>query len=195
MDANVLPPDDSKPTRADAVRNRELLLETAQRLFKERGLENVSMTTIADEAGLGKGTLYRHFKNKAELAHGLLDQDMHDLQDRIFRRLQNQGDPVEDLRWFVAQVARFVDRNAGLLCVAASEGSGVLLDVPAHLWWRQTIRGLLLRARSLPDPDYVADTLYVMLDAQTIRFQERSLGYSIERILEGLDYNVCQLLG
>jgi AcrR family transcriptional regulator len=194
MDANILPPDDAKPTRADAVRNRELLLETAQRLFNERGLADVSMTTIADEAGLGKGTLYRHFKNKAELAHGLLDQDMHDLQGRVLRRLNNQGDPVKDLRWFIAQIARFVDRNSSLLCIAASEGSGVLLDVPAHLWWRQTIRGLLLRAGTLPDPDYVADMIYVMLDAQTIRFQRRKLGYDMDRILAGLDDSVRRLL-
>lgn len=189
-----MPPDDSRPTRADAVRNREHLLDTAQRLFNERGLDDVSMTTIAEEAGVGKGTLYRHFKNKAELAHSLLDQDMRDLQGRVFRRLNNQGDALEDLRWFMGQIVRFVDRNSALLCIAASEGSGVLLNAPAHLWWRQTIRGLLLRAKTLPDPDYTADLLYVMLDAQVIRFQRHVLGYDMERILAGLDDSVRRLL-
>ncbi len=187
-------PDNSKPARADALRNRELLLETAQRLFGECGLENVTMTAVADAAGVGKGTLYRHFKNKAELIYALLDQDMLDLQQHILRRLEQNGDPVEDLHWFLGQVARFVNRNSRLLCTVARERGIPLLNAPAHLWWRQTIRGLLLRAASLPDPDYTADLLYIMLDAQTIHFQQETLGYDMPRILAGLDQTLDDLL-
>jgi AcrR family transcriptional regulator len=194
MNANITPPGDSKPTRADALRNRELLLETAQRLFKEQGLEAVTMTAIAEAAGVGKGTLYRHFNNKAELAHAMLDQDMQDLQARLFRRLENQGDAVEDLRWFLVQIAHFVERNSALLCTVAGERGQTLLHAPAHLWWRQTIRGLLLRTGCAPDPDYAADVLYVMLDAQTIYFQKAHLGYDLPRILAGLDHTLSALL-
>jgi AcrR family transcriptional regulator len=98
----ILP--DPQPSRADAVKNRALLLETAQALFEEQGVDAVSMTAIADTAGVGKGTLYRHFKNKQELCNALLDEDMRSLQDRTLRRLGGGGDACEDLRWFLDQV-------------------------------------------------------------------------------------------
>lgn len=188
MNNNPILPDNSRPTRSDAVKNHSLLLETAQRLFDQEGLENVSMSAIAEAAGVGKGTLYRHFKNKSELAHVLLDQDMRDLQTRALRRLQGNGDPLKDLRWFLEQVVRFVDRNQALLCVAARENVSVL-NAPAHLWWRQTIRGLLLRVTPPPvaDIDYLADMLYVMVDVQTIRFQKQTHGYNLERLINGVD--------
>ena len=189
MDDNLILPDEPKPTRSDAVKNRALLLETAHRLFSERGIEAVSMSAIAEAAGVGKGTLYRHFDNKAELAHVLLDEDMHDLQTRSLRRMQQQGDPVETLRWFLEQVLRFVERNEGLLCVAAREGNESILSNPAHLWWLQTIRGLLARSSLSPaaDPEACANNLYIMIDIRAIQFQKHTLGYSSERILADLN--------
>jgi AcrR family transcriptional regulator len=186
MDNPLILPDDSRPTRSDAVKNHALLLETAQRLFAEQGLEAVSMSAIAEAAGVGKGTLYRHFKNKSDLAHELLDQDMRDLQMRALRRLRGHHAPLDDLAWFLEQVVRFVDRNEGLLCVAAGDLS--LLDTPAHLWWRQTIRGLLNRVQPplATDLDYITDMLYVMTDVRTLRFQKRALSYDANRIIDGL---------
>jgi AcrR family transcriptional regulator len=60
-------------TRADAVRNRELLLESAQRLFRERG-PKVSSLAITEGAGLGAGTLYRHFRDREELIAALSER-------------------------------------------------------------------------------------------------------------------------
>lgn len=194
MTNDLIFPGDSRPTRSDAVKNHALLLETAQRLFAEQGLENVSMSAIAEAAGVGKGTLYRHFKNKADLAYELLDQDQRDLQTHALRRFQNQGSPLDDLRWFLEQIVRFVDRNEALLCVAAGEGiSG--LNIPAHRWWRQSIRGLLQRIQPQPavDVDYLTDILYVMVDVRTLQFQKRALGYDTERIIDGL-HSVVSLL-
>ncbi|MFJ7217786.1 TetR/AcrR family transcriptional regulator [Amycolatopsis sp. NPDC098790] len=53
--------------RADAVRNRERIVTQAVRLFAERG-PDVPMCEIADAAGLGVGTLYRHFPDRRALA-------------------------------------------------------------------------------------------------------------------------------
>lgn len=187
MNNDLILPDDTRPTRADAVKNHALLLETAVRLFNEQGLENVSMSAIAEAAGVGKGTLYRHFKNKSDLAHALLDQDMLDLQTRALRRFQGSSDPLADLRWFLEQVVRFVDRNEALLCVAAVEAP--LLDNVAHLWWRQTIHGLLTRIQPRPEIDicYMTDVLYIMVDVRTIRFQKREHGYTADQIIAGLN--------
>ncbi|MGO4757141.1 helix-turn-helix domain-containing protein, partial [Streptomyces sp. 2MCAF27] len=49
--------------RADARRNRALVLSTAMRVFAEEGLE-VSLGRIAQRAGVGAGTVYRHFPTK-----------------------------------------------------------------------------------------------------------------------------------
>jgi hypothetical protein len=68
-----------------------------------------------------------------------------------------------------------------------------LLNAPAHLWWRQTIRALLARADSSFDLDYGADLLYIMLDAQTIRFQRQTLGYDQDKILDGLHATLALL--
>jgi AcrR family transcriptional regulator len=180
MDENLLLPDESRPVRSDAVKNHALLLETAQRLIAEQGLENISMSDIAEAAGVGKGTLYRNFRNKSDLAHTLLDEEQRDLQTRALRRFQNNGDPLEDLRWFLEQIITFVERNSPLLCVAAQEGVTAVLDAP---------RGLLLRIQPRPavDIDYLADMLYVMCEVHTIYFQKQTLGYDTTRILQNLN--------
>lgn len=178
------------PSRSDAVKNRALLLETARALFSEQGVEAVSMSAIAEAAGVGKGTLYRNFENKAELCHALLDQDMRELQERALLYMRQQFDARATLSWFLAEVARFVIRNSDLLMV----NPGLMLAHPAHLWWRQTIRGLLTRAGAQGDIDYLADILYVMLDVQVIRFQRAGSGYTPERIIDGLHQALALIL-
>lgn len=186
-DAPLILPGDSRPTRADAVKNREKLLATAAQLFERDGVDSVSMTQIAQAAGVGKGTLYRHFADKNAVCQALLDAEQRALQERTLRLSSSGQDACATLRWFVEAVARFVDRNDDLLYAGAEAGSVSLIAYPAHLWWRQTIRGLLLRIGIPGDVDYLADMLYVMLDVNTIRFQRRALRYDIERIIDGLN--------
>src|SRR3954462_6531104 len=57
--------------RADARRNREIVLRTAMRVFTEEGLE-VSLGRIAQRAGVGAGTVYRHFPSKEILIEAVL---------------------------------------------------------------------------------------------------------------------------
>jgi AcrR family transcriptional regulator len=185
---------DSKPTRADALQNRELLLETAQQLFDEQGVDEVTMAAIAQAAGVGKGTLYRHFENKGALCQALLDEDQRKLQERTLHHLRQHDDPLDNLRWFLLEVARFVEANQSLLCVHSGEGAALMLVHPAHLWWRQTIRELLTRLDIPGDHDYAADTLYLMVDVHTIYFQQTHLGYDFDRIRDGLIETLLKLI-
>lgn len=191
---NLVFQDDIRPTRADAVKNRELLLNTARQLFAEQGVQNVSMSAVAEAAGVGKGTLYRHFTDKSDLCHALLDQEQRELQERTLIRLNAVGDPVEALQWFLAEVAHFVEQYSALLCEGMGQMEAMGLGHPAHLWWRQTIRALLTQTGRSIDVDYVADMLYVMLDVHVVYFQRRVLGYAPTRIINGLLNLVTQLL-
>ncbi|MBI5929504.1 MAG: TetR/AcrR family transcriptional regulator [Chloroflexi bacterium] len=191
---NLILQEDVRPTRADAIKNRELLLKTAQQLFAEHGVENVSMSAIAEAAGVGKGTLYRHFTDKADLCHALLDQEQRELQERTLIRLSEGGDPVEALCWFLAEVAHFVDLNGSMLCVGMGQLEAMGLGHPAHLWWRQTIRALLVQIGRPIDVDYTSDILYVMLDVHVAYFQRKVMAYDSTRIVNGLITTVMQIL-
>ena len=60
--------------RADAARNRARVLAAAERLFAERGAADVTMEDIARAAGVGRGTLYRRYPDRAAIAVALLDE-------------------------------------------------------------------------------------------------------------------------
>ena len=185
MDNNLLLVEE-RPKRADALENHALLLDTAQRLFGEQGVENVSMSAVAEAAGVGKGTLYRHFPNKLALCQALLDEDQRALQARTFAHLREPSSPLDQLRWFLGEAFAFVSRNLALLYVDNINTGYSMLEHPAHLWWRMTIRGLIARANPQVDADISADALYIMLDPRTIAFQRNTLGYDHDRIISGM---------
>lgn len=66
--------------RADAARNRRLLLAAAKRLIDAHGAAAVTMEGVAREAGVGKGTVFRRFSNRTGLMMALLDHSERDLQ-------------------------------------------------------------------------------------------------------------------
>jgi AcrR family transcriptional regulator len=151
-----------------------------------RGVESVSMSAIAQAAKVGKGTLYRHFSDKGELLHALLDEDMRQLQEQTLNRMREGHPPYQNLTWFIKEALSFVIDNSDALCEASNNGSAPMLQHPAHLWWRQTIVGLLTQSGAQGDLSYMTDIIYVMLDVSTIRFQRRVLGYDRETYLTRL---------
>src|ERR1700716_2418818 len=62
-----------RPPRTDAVRNRQLLLGAAAEGFAEQGTE-VSIAEIAQRAGVGKGTVFRHFVTKEDLIAAIMGE-------------------------------------------------------------------------------------------------------------------------
>ncbi len=61
--------------RADAARNRRVLLATARDMIAEQGADKLTMDGLAEQAGLGKGTVFRRFGTRAGIFQALLDDD------------------------------------------------------------------------------------------------------------------------
>lgn len=61
----------------------QAIVDTAKQLFEQQGIENVSMHAIAQQLGIGQGTLYRRFANKGELCFAMLESDFLQLHQKI----------------------------------------------------------------------------------------------------------------
>src|SRR5215471_20158639 len=69
--------------RADAARNRRLLLATAREMIAAQGADRLTMDGLADRAGLGKGTVFRRFGTRAGIFQALLDDDEREFQEQV----------------------------------------------------------------------------------------------------------------
>jgi AcrR family transcriptional regulator len=96
-------PPKRKP-RADAQRNRESILEVAKKAFTRSGA-NTSLDDIANEAGVGPGTLYRHFPTREDLLQAVYRSEMEKLAAAEGKFAQTMP-PIEALR---AWLLLFVD--------------------------------------------------------------------------------------
>lgn len=105
-------PDLERPLRADAARNRELILQTARKCFAERGL-SVTLNDIAHEAGVGVGTVYRRFADKDSLIEALLATKFEAMNDAA-ARAADVVDPREALRVYLTGVFEFRARDRAL---------------------------------------------------------------------------------
>ncbi len=99
MDTQVKSADGS-PSRSDAVRNRRAILEAAAAVFASHG-EGVDVREIARCAGVGMGTLYRHFPTKDHLLDTVLDEDFAEWTDTARRAADAQQDAAEALSCFM----------------------------------------------------------------------------------------------
>ncbi|HEY8286131.1 MAG TPA: TetR family transcriptional regulator [Chloroflexota bacterium] len=86
----------SQGKRADAVANHARILDAAGLVLAERGLD-MEMDEVAERAGVGVGTLYRHFANRDALVRAIITQSFEDLLTRL-RGAAHLEDPAMALR-------------------------------------------------------------------------------------------------
>jgi AcrR family transcriptional regulator len=110
---------DTRPLRADAARNRKLLLAAAADEFAEHGLD-ASVADIARRAGVGKGTVFRHFATKDDLIAAILIDRMETLSE-LGERLYEADDAEAALREFLTAAAMQRQERDLSFLAAASE--------------------------------------------------------------------------
>jgi AcrR family transcriptional regulator len=188
------------PERADASRNRELLLRTARDLIAEHGVAGLSMDALAAGAGLGKGTVFRRFGSRAGLFAALLDEYERDFQAACLSGPPPLGpgaDPVTRLVAFGHDRLRFLAERGHLLREADAH---LTRGANAPAAFARLHVGVLLRAAGVEgDLEVLAFNLLAVLEAPLARHVEQSPGGlaqpSPERLAAGWAELVHRVVG
>lgn len=122
-------PSDTRPLRADARRNRDQLLRVAADAFATEGL-SVPLDEIARQAGLGPGTLYRHFPTKEALFEAVVHERLRSLLDDARARATNP-DPADALFGFIGRLLAEASAKQDLTDALASAGVDIAATVRA----------------------------------------------------------------
>ena len=154
--------------RVDAARNRAAVLEAAARLFAEHGVEGGSMDQVAAAAGVGKGTLFRRFGDKAGLAVALLDARERVLQEAILHGPPPLGLGAaagERLAAFLDAYVDYLLEHLDLVRMSETAVPGARYRIGAYRFWHQHVTILL---RGTPDPEHTAHAVLAALSAEHV---------------------------
>lgn len=133
----------SRPLRADAARNRALLLAAAADVFAEQGLD-ASVADVARRAGVGKGTVFRHFPTKDDLIAAIV-LDRVEALGTVGEQLRDADDPGAALLTFLTAAGD--QRRQRDLSFLQEAGDSLPAVVQARSRMFQTIHALVDRAR------------------------------------------------
>jgi AcrR family transcriptional regulator len=112
----------SRKPRADSLRNRDRLLAAARDVFSGGG-PDASLESVARVAGVGIGTLYRHFPTREALFQAVYRREVDQLVD-LAVKLAAEGPPMEALRrWLHAQIGMVATKKGMLAALNPAPGS------------------------------------------------------------------------
>jgi AcrR family transcriptional regulator len=180
--------DEPRPERADARRNRLKVLEAAERLFAEHGVKNVSVDAIAIEAGVGKGTVFRRFGDRAGLAVALLDEREVELQAKILTGPPPLGPgapAVDRVTAFLTAYTDLLARHVELFADSENASDGARYRIGSYRLWHRHIAVLVEEARPDLDADFTAHLILAPLAAD-LHQALRSEGFDLPRMQAGL---------
>ena len=136
--------------RADATRNRDRLLAAARTVFNQDG-PPASLEAVARKAGLGIGTLYRHFPTREALYEAVYRREVDQLVE-LAARLSAELPPTEALRHWLAANVEFIATKKGMaaaLAMVSHKSSESIASALDRL--RAALGGLLRRATEAGD--------------------------------------------
>ncbi|MCR8945141.1 TetR/AcrR family transcriptional regulator [Streptomyces sp. OUCMDZ-4982] len=175
------------PLRADAARNRALLLEAAGRLVAERGAAGVTMEEVAAAAGVGKGTVFRRFGDRGGLLMALLDESARELQEAFIGGPPPLGPgapPLERLLAFGRAVLQSSNHQLDLRLAAELDPERRYAH-PSTSALTTHVTVLVRQLTPSADCDLLAHALMAYLDPALIRHLTRDRGMPLRRLEAG----------
>lgn len=165
-----------RPLRADAARNRALILDAARAAFADGGLD-VGVEEIARRAGVGKGTLYRRFPTKEALVRAIFDEILAEFT-RVSSAAAHEDDAWAAFAGFLEATARMQASNQGFYDVVAQRMGVSMLTAEQRARFLEAVAGPLHRAQGdgCVRGDLVPEDIQLML---------RMLGATTRPALDG----------
>jgi len=177
--------------RADARRNRDKLVEVAAAAFADKGVE-ASLEDIARQAGVGIGTLYRHFPTREHLVEVVYRREIENLAnaaDELAATCAPDQALEEWLRRFVSYIAAKRGMAASLKILTTSnstlftDGSGLIRAALGNLLTAASDKGLIRKDIDGPDLLQAMSSIYSMPDSPQWRERAHRL---IGLLMDGL---------
>ena len=187
--------DEPAPERADAARNRRAILAAALRLVESRGVGCVTMDTVAAEAGVGKGTLFRRFESREGLMAAVLNESETAWQGHVISGPPPLGPgapPMERLLAFGHSRMRVNVTHGDL--IRAATGKDPVRSRAAAGFALMHVRHLLGQLEVTGDLRFLAFALLAPLEAMALE-QQRVDGISLEQIERAWDDLVARVVG
>jgi AcrR family transcriptional regulator len=167
--------------------SRRRIVETALRLFAERGYASTSVRMIAAEAGISQGLLYNYFDGKEALLRAIFERGMSDVGES-FERAERGASPEVRIERLVRAAFEIVAdhlpfwRLTYQLRLQPGVMSGLAAEVRA---WSEAIRARLeplLRATGAPRPESEARLLFAAIDGVAQHYAMDPDGYPIDEV-------------
>ncbi|MFD2670927.1 TetR/AcrR family transcriptional regulator [Marinicrinis sediminis] len=186
---------DERPQLSD---RRRLILHTAQKLFDEKGIENVSMHQIAKTAGIGQGTLYRRYRHKGDLCLDLMQESFYRFKQEVSLYL----DPVVSdksikhiLMQFTLDVLQFMEHKPKWLNTVqlakqtCNEDRGRFFDSAPYQFIQGTIRQLLEEGMKRGecqemDPDFASRAMLAAMAPDLFVYLTQDCAYTVPELHE-----------
>ncbi|EXX90368.1 TetR family transcriptional regulator [Paenibacillus darwinianus] len=156
--------------RKDAAEHRQRILQSALQLFREHGVEQVSMHRIAKQAGVGQGTLYRRYGNKGDLCMDLIFDSYTKFKERVSFYLEQSAAESPDMRLdgVLGQCIDYIDDKADLLAVLRTlggdqrPGPGTVYHSPPYRFMHDVFVRLILEIKQTQNrPDGAGEAEFV----------------------------------
>jgi AcrR family transcriptional regulator len=176
----------AEPERADAARNRRLLLAAAHRLMATQPVSSLTMEAVAHEAGVGKGTVFRRFGSRTGLMIALLDHSEAELQQGFLSGPPPLGPGAPPLERLIAYGRARLEMTVTHLDVLleADSAGGSFLSHP--VWAASTTHvGFLLGLLGLgPRVEVLTVAIQTPLNASAVAHMRNVVGLDTETIFD-----------
>ena len=142
MPTTVAPPGRPKDPTLQERRCAEIL-DVAIRVFAKHGFHNTDVQLIANDVGVGKGTIYRYFETKEKLFLAAANEGMRQLEAHIHSCIEGVAAPIEFLRTAMTAYVGFFQQRPELVEILIQERAEFRESIPAtHLVYRNRNRHL-----------------------------------------------------